>query len=169
MLTGRAATAYVGLGGNLDAPRETLDRALETLAALADVTHVVSSRFFRTAPIDAQGPDFCNAVARLTTHHDPRTLLKHLLDIELRFGRTRPHHNAPRTLDLDLIAFDQTVLVTPDLTLPHPRAHMRAFVLIPLCELDPHVALGPVHGPMQEATVWHDMLDPRQTETVMPW
>lgn len=169
MLTRRATTAYVGLGGNLDAPRETLDRALETLAALPGVTHVVSSRFFRTAPIHAQGPDFCNAVARLTTDHDPQALLKHLLDIELRFGRTRPHRNAPRTLDLDLITFDQTVLVTPDLTLPHPRAHMRAFVLIPLCELDPHVGLGPVCGPMQEASVWRDMLDQGQTETVRPW
>jgi len=141
-----ATTAYVGLGSNLDGPREHVLRALDELARLPDTRVVRHSGLYRSAPLaHAAQPDFINAVAQLETTLDPRRLLDELSAIEARHGRERPFPNAPRTLDLDLLLYGQTTLVTPDLTLPHPRMHERAFVLEPLAELAPR-ALIPGHG-----------------------
>mgnify|MGYP000943008400 CR=1 FL=1 len=103
------------------------------------------SSVYRTAPIDSHGPDYLNAVAELETALAPRELLQALQAIELAHGRERPYRNAPRTLDLDLLTMDGISLATPELTLPHPRAHERAFVLAPLAELAPQLEI-PGHG-----------------------
>ena len=145
-----ATTAYVGLGSNLDGPREHVLRALDELARLPDTRLVRHSGLYRSAPLaHAAQPDFVNAVAQLETALDPRRLLDELSAIEARHGRERPFPNAPRTLDLDLLLYGQTTLVTPDLTLPHPRMHERAFVLEPLAELAPR-ALIPGYGRVEE-------------------
>jgi 2-amino-4-hydroxy-6-hydroxymethyldihydropteridine diphosphokinase len=136
---------FVGLGANLGAARAAVEAALVQLAALPGTALVARSAPYRSAPVDAGGPDFINAVAELRTALQPQELLHALLAIEQAHGRERPYHHAPRTLDLDLLLYGQQVLHTPTLTLPHPRLHQRAFVLLPLLELAPdlqHPALG---------------------------
>ena len=133
--------AYVGLGANLGDARATLQAALAALAQLPSVTVMRMSPVYRSAPVDAAGPDFFNAVAELRTGLSPIRLLMAMQDIEQRFGRERPYPNAPRTLDLDLLLQGDAQLNTPSLTLPHPRLHLRAFVLRPLLDLVPGLAV----------------------------
>ena len=143
---------FVGLGANLGDARATLGHALRALAALPDTRLVATSSAYRTAPQDAQGPDFTNAVAELATDLAPQPLLHALQAIELAHGRQRPYPGAPRTLDLDLLLYGQRVIAEPGLTVPHPRLHERAFVLEPLAELAPallHPTLGPI-GPLRQ-------------------
>lgn len=129
--------AYIGLGANLGDARAALEAAMQALAALPDTQLLRRSSLYRSAPIDSSGPDYVNAVAELRTGLAPRALLRALQGIEQDHGRERPYRNAPRTLDLDLLLHDAQTLDTPELTLPHPRAHERAFVLLPLAELAP--------------------------------
>ena len=110
-------------------------QALDELAMLPHTTVVATSHFYRSAPIDATGPDFVNAVALLRTELAPHALLEQLQRIETQHGRARPYRNAPRTLDLDLLLFGRRRLGQPRLILPHPRMHERAFVLRPLLEI----------------------------------
>jgi 2-amino-4-hydroxy-6-hydroxymethyldihydropteridine diphosphokinase len=131
------ARAFVGLGANLGDARSTLAQALTELAALPDSRLVAASSFWRSAPVDASGPDFINAVAELDTALAPLALLHALQAIEQRHGRERPYRHAPRTLDLDLLLYGTCQIDSPELTLPHPRLHERAFVLRPLAELAP--------------------------------
>ncbi len=143
---GAAASSrvFVGLGANLGDARATLEAALVALRGLAcaQSSWQVSS-FWRSAPVEASGPDFLNAVAAFDTARTPHALLDALQAIELHFGRERPYRNAPRTLDLDLLLYGVAgvdggrVLADERLVLPHPRAHLRAFVLEPLAELWP--------------------------------
>lgn len=140
--------AYVGLGANLGDPRAALESALAALAALPDTRLVARSAFYRSRPIDADGPHFLNAVAALDTGLPAARLLAALHAIEAGAGRERPYRNAPRTLDLDLLLYGEQRADSPALTLPHPRMHLRAFVLAPLLELAPDLA-DPVHGPLQ--------------------
>lgn len=131
-------TAYVGIGSNLDGPRSRVLEAIEALRTLPDTRLEARSRLYHSAPLDAPGqPDYVNAVAALDTGLSAAQLLEALQSIEARHGRERPYHNAPRTLDLDLLLYADTALSSPTLTLPHPRMHERAFVLRPLLELDP--------------------------------
>jgi 2-amino-4-hydroxy-6-hydroxymethyldihydropteridine diphosphokinase len=139
--------AWVGLGANLGDPRATLAAALDALGRVPGTRRVAVSSWWRSAPVEAQGPDFVNAVAALDTTLSAHDLLAALQAIEARYGRERPYPNAPRTLDLDLLLYGDTVLHTPDLTLPHPRLHLRAFVLEPLAELAPDLVL-PGLGPL---------------------
>lgn len=100
---------------------------------------------WRSAPVDADGGDYLNAVIAVATTLEPQLLLQHLHRIEAEAGRNRPYLHAPRTLDLDLLMVGQRCIDTPELHLPHPRLHARAFVLLPLLELDPaavHPRLG---------------------------
>lgn len=136
------ATAYIGLGANLGDSVATLRDALRELAATRGVEDCVASPFYRSAPVDASGPDFINAVARLHTTLTPLDLLDALQAIERLHGRQRPYRNAPRTLDLDLLIHGDLRLDTPRLTLPHPRMRERAFVLLPLRDLAPGMILG---------------------------
>ncbi len=130
--------AYVALGANLDDPVAQVLAAVNALENLPDSRlHRVSS-LYRTAPVGIEGqPDFINAVASLDTTLPPTALLDALLEIENTFGRHRDYLHAPRTLDLDLLLYDQQVIDSPDLVLPHPRMHLRAFVLAPLAEIAP--------------------------------
>lgn len=134
-------TAYVGLGANLGDAASALREALDELAALPDTVLVACSGLYRTAPIDASGPDFLNAVAVLETSLDPEGLLDGLQRIERAHGRERPFRHAPRTLDLDLLLYGALQLSSARLTLPHPRLHLRAFVLLPLAELAPDLVV----------------------------
>jgi 2-amino-4-hydroxy-6-hydroxymethyldihydropteridine diphosphokinase len=142
-----AERVFVGLGANLGDAGATLAAALAELAALADTKLVAVSSRYRSAPVDAQGPDFINAVAELATALEPLALLQRLQAIEARHGRERPYRNAPRTLDLDLLLHGQRRSSAVELQLPHPRLHERAFVLLPLLELAPdldHPEFGPL-------------------------
>ncbi|ANN65911.1 2-amino-4-hydroxy-6-hydroxymethyldihydropteridine diphosphokinase [Bordetella bronchialis] len=135
------AIAYIGLGANLGDSAQTLRQALRELAAIPGIQDCVASPFYRTAPVDASGPDFVNAVARVATTLAPLALLDALQALELRHGRQRPYRNAPRTLDLDLLLYGDVRMDTPRLTLPHPRMRERAFVLAPLRDLAPGMTL----------------------------
>lgn len=135
------AVAYVGLGANLGDSAATLRAALRELAAVPGITACVASPFYRSAPVQASGPDFVNAVARVQTLLPPLAVLDALQTIENRHGRDRPHRNAPRTLDLDLLLYGDLRLDTARLTLPHPRMAERAFVLMPLRDLEPGLRL----------------------------
>lgn len=139
--------AYVGLGANLGDARAALAQALAALDALPGTRRVATSSIYRSAPIDSSGPDYLNAVAALDTTLDPYALLAALQAIELAHGRERPYRNAPRTLDLDLLLHGEQVLDDPALTLPHPRLHLRAFVLRPLAEIAPALVV-PGRGPV---------------------
>lgn len=112
------------------------------LDALPQTRLIAASSLYRSAPLDAQGPDFVNAVAELRTALAPEQLLVELQRLEQQHGRKRPYENAPRTLDLDLLIFGRRCIETPTLTLPHPRLGRRAFVLAPLAELAPSWPLG---------------------------
>ena len=133
---------FVGLGANLGDAVATVRAALQALDEMPGTRCVARSALYRSAPIDAQGSDYVNAVAQLHTRLSPVALLEQLQTIEERFGRERPFRNAPRTLDLDLLLYGQRRIATLQLTVPHPRMHERAFVLVPLAEIAPDLALA---------------------------
>jgi 2-amino-4-hydroxy-6-hydroxymethyldihydropteridine diphosphokinase len=130
------ATAYIGLGSNLGDRMATLRTAIQRLESLGRIAGV--SSLYETEPVGyLEQPRFLNAVVALETALAPADLLRALLDFERDLGRTRSFPNAPRTLDLDLLLVDDVILETTELTLPHPRLHERAFVLVPLAEIAP--------------------------------
>jgi 2-amino-4-hydroxy-6-hydroxymethyldihydropteridine diphosphokinase len=140
----RPATAYIGLGANLGDRAATLREAARRLGELGAITAV--SSFYETEPVGfREQPSFLNAVIALETDLPPAALFDALLAIERDLGRVRSFRNAPRTLDLDILLQDDLVMDTPELTLPHPRMHERAFVLAPLAEIAPDVR-HPVFG-----------------------
>ena len=143
--------AYVGIGANLGDALATVRLAVERLRPLG--LRRLSS-LYRSAPVDAAGPDFVNAVAEVDSLLAPISLLRELQAIEQDFGRERPYRNAPRTLDLDLLLHGEQRMTSELLTLPHPRLHERAFVLLPLLELVPDLVV-PGLGPLadQQAAV----------------
>jgi len=134
--------AYVGLGANLGEPRRQLQAALQEMNALPESRVTTISAFYRSSPIgNLDQPDFLNAVAELDTALSVDQLLAELQRIEQGQGRERPFPGAPRRLDLDLLLYGDTIAATPRLTLPHPRMHERAFVLEPLTEIAPDIAI----------------------------
>ncbi|MEN9316454.1 MAG: hypothetical protein RIS35_2847 [Pseudomonadota bacterium] len=150
---GTRVRAFVGLGANLGEPARAIADAVSRLGRLQDTRVLAVSSLYRSAPVDAEGPDFLNAVAELETPLDAGTLLAALHAIESAYGRERPYRNAPRLLDLDLLTWGDAVRETPSLQLPHPRMHARAFVLAPLAEIAPDFALpdGPALGELLDA------------------
>lgn len=130
-------TAYVGLGANLGHARQAVLDAIEAIAALPHTAVTRRSSLYRSAPVDAGGPDYVNAVIEVRTAFSAPELLAQLQRIEQQAGRTRPHKNAPRTLDLDLLLFGSASIESARLTVPHPRMQQRAFVLIPLAQIAP--------------------------------
>ena len=130
-------TACVALGANLGDALASVRQALTDLNRLPQTRVLACSRLYRSAPHEAQGPDFINAVAQLETRLTAPDLLAQLQALELAAGRERPYRNAPRTLDLDLLLYGDARIDSPQLTLPHPRLHERAFVLRPLAEVAP--------------------------------
>ncbi|MDD2546909.1 MAG: 2-amino-4-hydroxy-6-hydroxymethyldihydropteridine diphosphokinase [Burkholderiaceae bacterium] len=132
-----AVAAWIGLGANLGDCTATLCRALDALARLPGTRVQRLSALYRTAPVDATGPDYFNAVAEIATPLAPQALLEALQAIEHSAGRERPYRNAPRTLDLDILLYADQSIATPTLTVPHPRLGERAFVLHPLADIAP--------------------------------
>ena len=146
----KPARACIGLGANLGDARATLQAARDALAALPGCTLVACSSWWRSAPIDARGPDFVNGVVALDTTLAPLALLDALQAIEQQHGRERPYRNAPRTLDLDLLLYGDESIAEVRLTVPHPRMLQRAFVVRPLLEIAPELTV-PGFGPLAAA------------------
>ncbi len=134
--------AYVGMGANLGEAQATLLAAAKEIGSSPGVHQTWMSPMYRSAPVDAGGPDFTNAVLKVETSLTPEALLSRLQEIELAHGRERPYRNAPRSLDLDLLLHGSEQRQTEFLTLPHPRMHERAFVLMPLRDLAPGMVLS---------------------------
>ena len=132
-----AVSAYVGLGANLGEPVQALADAIAALARLPHTVLAAQSGLWRSAPVDAGGPDFVNAVVELATRLPAPVLLRELQALEAAAGRERPYRNAPRTLDLDLLLYGAASIASARLTVPHPRWRERAFVLRPLAEIAP--------------------------------
>lgn len=146
--------AYVGIGANLGDARAQVERGLAALRALPSTRCVACSSLYASAPVGAPGPDYVNAVAALDTTLDPTALLRELQRLEARHGRVRSLRNAPRPLDLDLLLYGDVRSDDPALTLPHPRLHLRAFVLAPLLEIAPRLqveGLGPLAAWLERA------------------
>jgi 2-amino-4-hydroxy-6-hydroxymethyldihydropteridine diphosphokinase len=130
--------AFIALGSNLGDPEFQVKRAFEELARLPSSRLLAHSSLYRSGPIGLlDQPDFINAVAHIETALGPHDLLDTLLKIEHRHGRVRESSNAPRTLDLDMLMYDDLQCDERCLVLPHPRMHQRAFVLQPLLEIAP--------------------------------
>ena len=134
--------AYIALGSNLEDPASQVNAGFATLSRLAKTRLIAQSALYRTAPVGyTDQPDFINAVAEVETALSPRALLDALLLVERSHGRLRDFPNAPRTLDLDVLLYGELQLHEQGLTIPHPRMHERAFVLVPLAEIAPHCVI----------------------------
>lgn len=142
-------TAYIGLGANVGEPVRQLRAAADSLTRLPHTRVVICSSLYRSAPVGvADQPDFINAVCVIETTLPAPDLMQHLLDVEREFGRVRgAEKGRPRPLDLDLLLYGSETIATEALTLPHPRLHERAFVLMPLAEIAPALEI-PGHGPV---------------------
>ena len=130
-----ATTAYLALGSNLGDRLATLQRAVELLDAREGIRVVRSSRVFETDPVGPPQPAYLNAVIEVATDLEPRALLGAALAVEAELGRERLERWGPRTLDVDVLTYDEREVHEPDLEIPHPRMHERGFVLVPLGEL----------------------------------
>ncbi|OGB33535.1 MAG: 2-amino-4-hydroxy-6-hydroxymethyldihydropteridine diphosphokinase [Burkholderiales bacterium RIFCSPLOWO2_12_FULL_61_40] len=143
-------TVFVGIGANLGEPCAAVLNAVQEMAGLDGVAAVRRSSLYASTPIESSGPDYVNAVVELKTSLTALELLAQLQAIESKAGRERPYRNAPRTLDLDLLLFGDSVIQSATLTVPHPRMWERAFVLLPLVEIAPEIvgatALAQVQG-----------------------
>ena len=130
-------TAYVGIGANLGDAGKAVREAIARIGRLPHTSVSRHSSLYRTAPVQAAGPDYVNAVAEISTRLTAPDLLAHLQGLEQAAGRKRPYPNAPRTLDLDLLLYGRARIASARLQVPHPRMNARAFVLVPLAEIAP--------------------------------
>jgi 2-amino-4-hydroxy-6-hydroxymethyldihydropteridine diphosphokinase len=145
-MTAQPTRAFVAFGANLGDPAAAFALAVQRLDALPGTRVVARSALYRSAPVGVAGqPDYINAVIALDTTLAPRPLLEALLAIEHEGGRSRDYHMAPRTVDLDLLLYGNAVIDEPDLQVPHPRMHERAFALVPLAEIAAEAVI-PGHG-----------------------
>ncbi|MGV6807427.1 MAG: 2-amino-4-hydroxy-6-hydroxymethyldihydropteridine diphosphokinase [bacterium] len=136
------ANAYIGLGSNLDDPLGQVNTALKALDALPETSVCRTSRWYRTPPLGpSDQPDFVNGAALIETALKPKALLAALQQIESNQGRIRSQHWGPRTLDLDILLYNRETIQEPDLRIPHPGLTSRAFVLMPLRDIDPTLVL----------------------------
>lgn len=136
------ATAFVAFGSNIGEPITQIRCAVAQLASLPKTQLLGSSNLFRNPPVGfLNQPDFINAVAKINTNLSPNELLKNLLNIEDQHQRLRVETNGPRTLDLDLLLYNDLVLKSTHLEIPHPRMKERGFVLLPLAEIEPDLTL----------------------------
>jgi 2-amino-4-hydroxy-6-hydroxymethyldihydropteridine diphosphokinase len=158
--------AWIGLGGNQGQPAERMRQALALITAAEDCVVIRRSRVYRSAPWGREDqPEFLNAVAETETDLSPHDLLGLLLETERKLGRTRDGSRwGPRCIDLDLLTYEQCELAEKGLVLPHPQMHLRAFVLVPLLELEPDFAV-PGKGP---AVKWLAQLEPGESAGVLP-
>lgn len=150
--------AFIGLGANLGQAKQTLIEAIEAIDALNSIRVVKQSNLYESAPVDAPGPIYTNAVIEITTLLNAHDVLSALQSIEHAFGRQRSYRHAPRTLDLDVLWFDHQTLDDDILTVPHPRAHQRAFVLMPWIEItEPRFTLEH-QGVTQTLQAWLNLI-----------
>lgn len=131
------ALVMIALGANLGEPLATLRKVVAEIKASSDFTDVKVSSFYDTSPVESSGPDYVNAVLQAKTNLSPKEVLHCLQALENRYGRVRPVGvvNAPRTLDLDVLLYDDLTSDDPELLIPHPRMTGRLFVLVPLADL----------------------------------
>ena len=140
------ANAYVGLGSNLGDKTENIRRALDMLDSADDVSVLIVSSFYETEPEGYEDQDwFVNAVSQIETALSPPELLKLFKEIEQSIGREESVRWGPRKIDLDLLLYDQLCFESQKITVPHPRMHQRAFVLVPLAEIAANI-IHPVLG-----------------------
>lgn len=133
------AIIFIGVGSNLGERKKNLQKARDFLGSIRGIRFLACSEVRETEPVGGpagQGK-YLNAVWQIETELSPRKLLEHLLDIENQLGRTRDGKNFPRTMDLDILFYDQEIINQPELVIPHPRSHERLFVLEPMAELAP--------------------------------
>lgn len=139
----------VALGGNLGNPKATLSAAVTALQDDSQILVLTQSHLYQTAAVGPPQPDYLNGCVSLLTTYSPESLLEKLLQIEAQFGRVRGERWGPRTLDLDILLFGQSVIQTSTLTVPHPHLQERAFVLAPLAEICP----GWIHPVLKQTIV----------------
>jgi 2-amino-4-hydroxy-6-hydroxymethyldihydropteridine diphosphokinase len=135
------ARAFIGFGGNIGDTRQLITDAIVCLALRSELQILAKSCFYQSAPVEATGNDYINAVIEIETELTPYGLLHVCQAIETEFGRERPYSNAPRTLDLDILSFEGVTQNETELMLPHPRIIERSFVLLPLLEIAPNFFL----------------------------
>ena len=158
--------AYVGLGANLGDPRRQLALALARLAAADEVEVLAVSTFYLNPPLGPENqPWYVNAVAKIRTRLAPEELLRVLRQVETALGRVRGERWGPRIIDLDLLLYDGEIIFTPELAVPHPEMHRRAFVLAPLVEIAPE-AWHP--GLKKSAGELLAELDPAELQVLRP-
>lgn len=161
-------TAYIALGSNLNDPVRRVKTGMDALARLPQTELLACSSLYRSAAVGyTDQPDFVNAVASIRTALAPRALLDALLEIEREQGRVREFPNAPRTLDLDILLYGNRVIHEPGLTIPHPRLHERAFVIMPLAQIAPRIEV-PGHGRMSEMMLYVDVRSAVPIEEATP-
>ena len=137
---------FIGLGSNLDNPQQKIKDAIYLIDKIDGINITATSSLYETPPVGfLDQPNFINAVVQIFSSINYNELLIKLFDIEHTFGRIRKEKNGPRTLDLDILLFDDLVLESESLTIPHPRMHERLFVLIPLLEISPIIKI-PKYG-----------------------
>jgi 2-amino-4-hydroxy-6-hydroxymethyldihydropteridine diphosphokinase len=146
--------AYVGLGANLGDSRRQLESAILSLTHLPHTLLVAHSSFYRSAPFEADGPDYVNAVVHIQTRLNACELLAAFQNIENLSGRVRPYPNAPRTLDIDLLLYGAGTIQSSVLQVPHPRMKERAFVLMPLREIAPHLVSASEIVKVADQAIW---------------
>lgn len=131
--------AYIAFGANQGDPKREIRLAIADLEACASAKVLKASSFYKTSPVDSSGPDYVNAVALIETELEPLDLLHAMQEIENTHGRKRTAgvRNEPRTMDLDMLTFNDELINDPELVVPHPRMMERLFVMIPLAEIDP--------------------------------
>ncbi len=159
----RANTATLGLGSNVGDRLENLRRAVELLSQSPEIRVIRSSRVYETKPIGPMQPDFLNAVVQIETTKPPRALLDACQAVEDMMGRVRAERWGPRVIDVDVLTYGREVIEEPDLMIPHPRMHERAFVIVPLLEVDPD---PPLPGGRQAGEL---RLDPEQLAGIRPF
>jgi len=151
---GEPVCAFIGLGANLGEPRTTVLAAIDAIATLDGVQLSRQSSLYGSAPVDAGGGDYVNAVVQVQTQLGPHALLAALHGIEQAAGRERPYRNAPRTLDLDVLLYADQVIQDAQLTVPHPRMWERAFVLRPLAEIAPEKVSATQLQAVADQPIW---------------
>tara|TARA_B100000787_G_C16150785_1_gene276475 strand:+ start:179 stop:658 length:480 start_codon:yes stop_codon:yes gene_type:complete len=140
---------FIALGSNLDNPKKQVEDGILFVSMIDEVTLLNKSHLYETSPVGfLDQPNFINAVIKIESDLDPHKLLYKLLNIENFAGRVRIDKNGPRTLDLDILLFDDLILNENNLIIPHPRMHERLFVLTPLNDIDSNIVL-PIHGPIK--------------------
>ena len=140
---------YIGLGSNLKGPKEQIEKALRALSEAKEITLLLVSSFYQSKPLmDMPGPNYLNVVCKIETDLSALDLLNFCQEIEDNQGRVREVKWGSRTIDLDILLYGDQVLATKRLTIPHPEMINRAFVLLPLFEIEPRLKL-PLLGPLK--------------------